>query len=104
MKEFLTRFLNQIGQAFWVEIKTEVPACIYYFGPFLTEQEANEEKQGYWDDLEAEKAQGIQMIVKRCRPTELTITEDWGDTNPLTAPMQSHQDSPVRPTGEVHKV
>ncbi|MFZ4667063.1 MAG: DUF1816 domain-containing protein [Prochlorotrichaceae cyanobacterium] len=78
MKEFLTRFLNQIGQAFWVEIKTEVPACIYYFGPFLTEQEANEEKQGYWDDLEAENAQGIQMMVKRCRPTELTITEDWG--------------------------
>jgi len=102
MKEFLTRFLNQIGQAFWVEIKTEVPACIYYFGPFLTEQEANEEKQGYWDDLEAEQAEGIQMMVKRCRPSELTITDDWGDLYSQTAPIQSHPD--IRPTGEVHKV
>ena len=79
MKEFLTRFLNQIGQAFWVEITTEIPACIYYFGPFLTEQEAHAEKQGYWDDLVSEGAMGIQMVVKRCRPTELTITDDWGD-------------------------
>ena len=78
MKEFLTRFLNQIGQAFWVEIKTEVPNCTYYFGPFLTEQEAHTEKSGYWEDLEAEGAQGIQMVVKRCRPTELTIEVDEG--------------------------
>lgn len=86
MKEFLTRFLNQIGQAFWVEIKTEVPKCTYYFGPFLTEQEAHTEKDGYWEDLEAEGAQGIQMMVKRCRPTELTIEWEENGQNPLYKP------------------
>ena len=79
MKEFLTRFLNQIGQAFWIEIKTQVPNCVYYFGPFLTEQEAHAEKQGYWEDLEAEGATGIVMNIKQCRPTQLTIAEDDED-------------------------
>lgn len=42
MKEFLISSLNLFGLAYWIEIVTETPQCTYYFGPFLTEQEALE--------------------------------------------------------------
>ncbi len=79
MKELLTSFLNQIGHAYWVEITTQTPACIYYFGPFLTVQEAEAEQDGYREDLVEEGAEGIRITIKRCRPQTLTIAEDWGD-------------------------
>ncbi|WP_434555480.1 DUF1816 domain-containing protein [Prochlorothrix hollandica] len=79
MKEFLATVLHRLGQAYWVEITTTLPQCIYYFGPFLLAQEAEAEMGGYLEDLEQEGAIGIVAVVKRCKPTELTITDDWGD-------------------------
>jgi hypothetical protein len=81
MKAFLENVLQRLGQAYWVEIKTADPECIYYFGPFLTLKEAQQEKVGYQEDLEQEGAAGIEVEIKRCRPRELTITEDWGNLN-----------------------
>jgi hypothetical protein len=73
MKEFLISLLNFFGLAVWIEIDTENPACTYYFGPFLTPKEAIAEQQGYVEDLEGEDASVIQVNIKRCKPSSLTV-------------------------------
>jgi hypothetical protein len=73
MKEILISLLNVFGCAFWVEILTETPNCTYYFGPFISQQEARTSQFGYLEDLEAEHAQGIKVKIKRCKPDTLTI-------------------------------
>ena len=79
MREFLSRLLNSItGADYWVEITTNSPRCIYYFGPFETKGEADESIAGYVEDLSGEGAQGIDITVKRDRPTQLTIDEEGG--------------------------
>ena len=75
MKELLISLLNAFGFAFWVEILTETPNCTYYFGPFISQQQAQASKSGYLEDLEAEGAQGIKVKIKRCKPNTLTIAE-----------------------------
>ena len=60
---------------YWVEITTKQPQCIYYFGPFDSSEEAKTMQYGYIEDLTAEKAVGISVNIKRCLPTELTVTE-----------------------------
>jgi hypothetical protein len=76
MKEILTSFLQVLGLAWWVEIKTEKPACTYYFGPFEDAETAKAAQAGYIEDLEQEGALGITLEVKRCKPEKLTISED----------------------------
>jgi len=76
----LINILRFFGLAFWVEIITDSPRCTYYFGPFLTEKEANDSKSGYIEDLENEGAQGIIVAVKRCKPENLTIDYDLGES------------------------
>jgi hypothetical protein len=74
LKSMLTDLWNGLGRATWVEIRTKTPACTYYFGPFLTVQEAEALKPTYVADLEAEGAQGIQVTLKQCHtPDQLTI-------------------------------
>jgi hypothetical protein len=72
----LASVLNQLGLAWWIEVTTQSPTCVYYFGPFTSAQEAQEELPGYLEDLGHEGAQSIQASVKRCKPAELTIFED----------------------------
>ncbi|MGC1393985.1 MAG: DUF1816 domain-containing protein [Coleofasciculaceae cyanobacterium] len=79
MKEALTKVLQFLGLAFWVEIVTDNPNCTYYFGPFSSEQEADVSKAGYIEDLEIEGAQGIVVKIKRCKPTNLTIFDELGE-------------------------
>lgn len=79
IKENLTNLLYSFGWAWWVEIVTHNPRCTYYFGPFLSSQEANAAKYGYIEDLEQEEAQGIAVKIKRCKPENLTIAEDTSD-------------------------
>ena len=78
MKEFLISLLNFFGLAWWVEVKTSVPRCIYYFGPFLAAQEAEAAKAGYVEDIENEGAEGIGVSIHRCKPINLTVAEDLG--------------------------
>ena len=81
MKEVFTNVLQSLGLAFWVEVVTEKPRCTYYFGPFTSQEAANDELKGYVEDLEKEGAQGIVAAVKRCKPPALTITEDGESQN-----------------------
>jgi hypothetical protein len=78
MKEFLISLLNFFGLAWWVEVKTSAPRCIYYFGPFLTSQEAESAKAGYVEDIETEGAEGLSVSIYRCKPIDLTIADDLG--------------------------
>jgi S-formylglutathione hydrolase FrmB len=73
IQDIWSNTLQLVGQAWWVEITTDQPHCIYYFGPFSTEAEADNAKAGYIEDLESEQAQGINVVIKRCKPTEMTI-------------------------------
>lgn len=72
----LSSVLNRLGFAWWVEITTQDPTCVYYFGPFLSAQEAKAEMPGYLEDLEHEGAKEIQAMVKRCQPAELTVCDE----------------------------
>jgi hypothetical protein len=79
MQEIWINLLNLLGLAWWVEIKTDSPRCTYYFGPFLTAKMAETAKSGYLADLEQEGAQGIGVLVKRCKPARLTVSDDLGE-------------------------
>lgn len=76
MKELCIKILNILGLAYWVEIVTDYPKCTYYFGPFLSKEEANKAKDGYVEDLQRESAQGISVVIKRCKPDKLTIFDE----------------------------
>ena len=73
MKELLLKLVELVGFASWVEVVTENPSCTYYFGPFMGNEEAETAKQGYIEDLQNEGAMIASLVVKRCKPGELTI-------------------------------
>lgn len=89
----LSKIIEFLGLAFWVEIVTDNPKCTYYFGPFMGAKEAEAAKSGYIEDLENEGAQGISVTVKRCKPSNLTIfDEDLGESiNSNLMPTLSRQ-------------
>ncbi len=70
---YLAELSNILGLAWWVEVKTSLPACIYFFGPFLSQTEAKVALPGYVEDLETEQAQKISTTVKQCQPSQLTV-------------------------------
>ncbi|MEC4895342.1 MAG: DUF1816 domain-containing protein [Oscillatoria sp. PMC 1051.18] len=76
MKEILIKILEFFGLACWVEIVTDNPGCTYYFGPFMSKNEAEEEAGGYVEDLKNENAQGIAVSIKRCKPNNLTVFDE----------------------------
>jgi hypothetical protein len=93
MKEIWTNILQTLGLAWWVEVRTEVPRCTYYFGPFVSFGEAASTKGGYIEDLEQEAAQGIQVVIKRCKPQKLTVDYEMlqSDSQGVSSPVFSSQ-------------
>ncbi|HTL90647.1 MAG TPA: DUF1816 domain-containing protein [Leptolyngbya sp.] len=79
MNELLTNFLNAIGFAWWVEVTTDSPRCVYYFGPFLDKKMAQTYEGGYVEDLQQEGATNIKINIKRCKPSNLTIYDERAD-------------------------
>lgn len=73
------------GKAWWVEVKTQEPACTYYFGPFDISEEAELAKKGYVEDLEQEGAKQVQATVTYCKPPE-ELTVYGGDKAGNAAP------------------
>lgn len=76
MKDFFVNLLNALGLAIWIEIETQSPLCIYYFGPFASVGAARTALPGFLEDLEAEEAQGICTTIARCKPRKLTIEQE----------------------------
>jgi hypothetical protein len=61
--------------AWWLEVYTEFPRCLYYFGPFDSAAEAESCQADYLEDLHEEGAEGILAQIKQCRP--LNLTQEW---------------------------
>lgn len=61
----------------WVEINTSVPLCTYYFGPFDSQEEAQDSRTGYVEDLRREDARDIVAVVKQCQPDALTVDQGY---------------------------
>ncbi|MDJ0688025.1 MAG: DUF1816 domain-containing protein [Xenococcaceae cyanobacterium MO_188.B32] len=80
MTKLLTGIVDSLGLAYWTEITTDNPRCTYYFGPFLSKQEALAAQNGYIEDLKGEEAQGIGVVTKRCQPQQLTIFDESDDS------------------------
>lgn len=65
--------LEQLGLAWWIEVITNNPYCIYYFGPFGSIQQAQLYQAGYIEDLEQENAQIVSVMIQQQQPQYLTI-------------------------------
>ncbi len=76
IQEIWLSFLDFIGMAWWVKIITDRPNCTYFFGPFASVADAKLHKSGYVEDLESEAAEGIQVTIERCKPTQMTIDRE----------------------------
>ena len=76
IKEVLKGFAQGLRMSWWVEIATTEPRCIYYFGPFHNSTEAAAACPGYIEDILSEKACGIEVAIKRCKPNVLTMCEE----------------------------
>jgi hypothetical protein len=61
--------------AWWIEIYTDFPRCLYYFGPFDSVAEAESHQADYLEDLHQEGAEGILPQIKQCQP--LNLTQEW---------------------------
>lgn len=81
MEDFILSILEFLGQAWWIELKTESPKCTYYFGPFVSKRGAEKHQSGYIEDLEGEGATIVFLEIKRCKPTILTDYDETEDEN-----------------------
>jgi hypothetical protein len=60
---------------YWIEIKTNNPTYVYYFGHFDSPLAAKLMEKDYIDDLIDESAIVVSVKIKQCQPEELTIDE-----------------------------
>lgn len=72
LENIISHFLKSQNRKLWLEIKTDIPRCTYYFGPFDKELEARHQS-GYIEDLLEEKAVNITARIKKTHPVNLTI-------------------------------
>lgn len=70
-KELQEFELHKFG--WWIEILTDNPSYIYYFGVFESYWEAEWHKNGYIEDLEEEEAKIIDIQIEQCQPKQVTI-------------------------------
>ncbi|MGV2832036.1 DUF1816 domain-containing protein [Myxosarcina sp. GI1(2024)] len=70
---YLTLPVYAPARHWWLEIQTQEPQCLYYFGPFETAVEAKSLQEGYLEDLRLEGARRITVKIKQCQPERLTI-------------------------------
>ncbi|MGV2827080.1 DUF1816 domain-containing protein [Myxosarcina sp. GI1(2024)] len=91
LKEMSISLLNSFGLAHWVKIISENPQCTYYFGPFLTSNEAHAAQAGYVEDLIGEGAKVDKLEVRRCKPQHLTVYDESNETTDLKLSMFSSQ-------------
>jgi hypothetical protein len=72
----LYRDETNLRVGWWLEVGTLNPLCIYFFGPFEGQMEAEAAKRGFFEDLEREDARILYFNVKFCQPRKLTIFAD----------------------------
>lgn len=67
--------MTKLGLAWWIEVLTDNPSCLYYFGPFVSNQEAKSYLAGYLEDLKQEDAQIRAVVIKKYQPKILTVCQ-----------------------------
>jgi diguanylate cyclase (GGDEF)-like protein len=67
--------LKQLKMCWWVKIHTVIPCVTYFFGPFDSLEEAEQNHWGYIEDLMAEKAFGITFEFQKAQPKALTLID-----------------------------
>lgn len=90
LKNTLTTLWENLGLATWIQITTTDPPCLYYFGPFLSQQEAQEHHPQFLQDLQEEGAEGIETQILQCsRPEQLTVdrSQDPAEVSAMEALM-----------------
>lgn len=66
--------MNQTKEfSWWIEILTDNPMYLYYFGEFNDYWEAESSKNGYIQDLKEEKAEIVDVKIGIYEPKETTI-------------------------------
>ena len=74
MKNFFSSLFDFFSTPWWVKITTAEPNCVYYFGPFNSEEEAIQHQPGFIEDLQQENARDIRAAIQRCAtPAQLTV-------------------------------
>ena len=74
MKNFFNGLFDFFSAPWWIKITTAEPNCLYYFGPFESEEEAIRYQPGFIEDLTQENAQQISASIERTpTPDELTV-------------------------------
>jgi hypothetical protein len=73
------RFDASAATFWWVKATTQIPSCMYYFGPFDSRLEAERSQHGFLEDLLQEGAQGvtfdIQPLFSSELPEAITVAE-----------------------------
>lgn len=68
----LNASVHELG--WWIEILTAQPMCLYYFGPFIVEHEAECLKTGFIEDLLVENALILSTNIQFLQPSQVTLT------------------------------
>jgi hypothetical protein len=89
MNEFWLNTLEFLGLAWWIEIVTETPSCVYYFGPYATVEDAETARPGFEMDLRQEGAKGVRIKIKRFKPEQLTIFDESDESEGTGQPGSS---------------
>lgn len=71
----ISQLHTPIKLPWWLEILTDNPRCLYYFGPFDSAADAQDHQSGYVEDLQQEGAENISVQVKQCQPQ--IFTQEW---------------------------
>ena len=67
------QFDNAQEFGWWIEILTNKPMYMYYFGFFNSYWEAEFSKNGYIEDLQKEGAEIVNIKIEKCQPKQLTF-------------------------------
>ena len=70
----IRNFGNKLGLALWAKIETANPNAIYWYGPFLTKSNLEENIISFIKDLSDEGSKDIKHSLVRCKKEEpLTV-------------------------------
>jgi len=72
--KLIRNFGNKLGLAWWAKIETVNPNATYWFGPFLTKRNLEDNIFSFIKDLSDEGSKDIKHSLVRCKKEEpLTV-------------------------------
>ena len=72
--KLIRNFGNKLGLAWWAKIQTVNPNVTYWYGPFLSKRNLEENILSFINDLSDEGSTNIKHSILRCKKEEpLTV-------------------------------